>query len=237
MLGFCAAPAAFATGVDMNANTKSFLANPLLLVTAIAVILLAVLGIGLAKGWIPDSMTGTSTLSGNASATGSLSSPDQASLQQQAAATTPYNPQQPGQTAAQQQLAQTAPPPAAVPAQPYNAAPSPTDCLNCGTVESVHEYSVHRHPSGVGLVAGALVGGLIGHQFFRGAGNVVSTVGGAAGGAYVGNKVEENHPAGVRYTVRIHLDNGTTHVVRYAALPPFRQGDRVHYDHGHLEAA
>jgi outer membrane lipoprotein SlyB len=235
MHGFCAAPAAFATGVDMNAKAKSFLGNPLLLVTAIAVILLAVIGIGLAKGWIPDSTTGTWTLSGNASATGSLSSPDQASILQQAAATTPYNPQQPGQTVVQQQLAQAAP--AAVPVQPNNTAPPPTDCLNCGTVESVREYSTHHHTSGVGLVAGALVGGLIGHQFFRGTGNVVSTVGGAAGGAYVGNKVEENHHAGVHYAVKVRLDNGTMHVVRYADYPPFRQGDRVHYDHGHLEAA
>jgi outer membrane lipoprotein SlyB len=221
----------------MNTNAKSFISNPLLAVTAIAVILLTVLGVGLAKGWIADSTSNTSTLSGNVSATGSLSNPDQASLQQQAAAGTPYNPQQPGQPAPQQQLAQTAPPPAAVPAPAYNAAPPPTDCLNCGTVESVREYSVRHHSSGVGLVAGALVGGLIGHQFFRGTGNVVSTVGGAAGGAYVGNKMEENHHEGVRYAVRVHLDNGTTHVVRYAALPPFRQGDRVRYDRGRLEAA
>jgi outer membrane lipoprotein SlyB len=217
--------AAFARGVDMYTTARTFSRNPLVLVAAAAVIILAGLGIALAAGWIPNSMGQTGTLGGNASATGTLSSPDQASTQQPAA-NAPAEPQ-----GSSQQLAQTAPPPA-------NAgAPLQAYCANCGTVESVREYSVRHHPSGVGLVAGALVGGLIGHQFFRGTGNVVSTVGGAAGGAYVGNKMEENHHAGVRYSVKVRLEDGSTHVVRYAEVPPFRTGDRIRYDHGHLDAA
>jgi len=223
----------------MNTTAKGLSRNPLVLLAGVAVIVCAALGIALAKGWIPNSPGYSGMLSGNASATGTMSSPDRASTQQQQPADAssvpqPYSPQAVAQ-GTPQQFAQTAPAP--LPAQAYNSAPAQADCMNCGTVESVHEYGVRHHPTGVGLVAGALVGGLIGHQFFRGAGNVVSTVGGAAGGAYVGNKVEENHHAGVRYAVRVRLDNGTMHVVHYAALPPFRQGDRVHYDHGHLEAA
>jgi outer membrane lipoprotein SlyB len=219
----------------MGTNAKSFTGNSLPIVTALAIILLAVLGIGLAKGWNPGSSSETSTLSRQASASGSLSSPDQAGMQQPPTGNAAYFPQPPAPGTPPQQFAQTAPAPLPVPA--YITAPPPANCLNCGTVESVRELSVRHHSSGVGLVAGALVGGIIGHQFFRGAGNVVSTVGGAAGGAYVGNKVEENHREGVRYAVRVRLNDGTTHVVRYAALPPFRQGDRVRYDHGRLAAA
>ena len=58
--------------------------------------------------------------------------------------------------------------------------------------------------SGVGMVAGGVLGGVLGHQIGGGRGKTVATVAGAAGGAYVGNKVEQNK-------------NTKTHVVRRAS--------------------
>ncbi len=40
----------------------------------------------------------------------------------------------------------------------------------------------------VGTVAGGVLGGVVGNQFGRGGGKTLTTVGGAAGGAYLGNE-------------------------------------------------
>jgi surface antigen len=41
----------------------------------------------------------------------------------------------------------------------------------------------------VGTVAGAILGGALGHQIGRGSGNTAATIGGAALGAFLGNRV------------------------------------------------
>ena len=40
----------------------------------------------------------------------------------------------------------------------------------------------------VGLATGAVAGGVVGNQFGKGKGNTAATIGGAAGGAYLGQK-------------------------------------------------
>ena len=44
----------------------------------------------------------------------------------------------------------------------------------------------------LGTVAGALVGGVIGHQVGGGTGRDIATVAGAAGGGYAGNRIQKN---------------------------------------------
>jgi surface antigen len=44
----------------------------------------------------------------------------------------------------------------------------------------------------IGMAAGAVLGGVIGHQFGKGTGQTVATIGGAALGAVVGNRVGRN---------------------------------------------
>lgn len=43
-----------------------------------------------------------------------------------------------------------------------------------------------------GTVIGGVAGGVLGHQIGGGAGNTIATIVGAAGGAYVGNKVQDS---------------------------------------------
>jgi uncharacterized protein YcfJ len=43
-----------------------------------------------------------------------------------------------------------------------------------------------------GKVVGGVAGGVLGHQIGGGSGQTVATIAGAAGGAYVGNKVQKN---------------------------------------------
>src|SRR5205814_6826123 len=60
-----------------------------------------------------------------------------------------------------------------------------------GTVESVREVVEQKDPSGLGMVAGGLIGGGLGSLVGGGTGRTVATVVGALGGGYVGNQLEK----------------------------------------------
>lgn len=44
----------------------------------------------------------------------------------------------------------------------------------------------------LGTIAGALIGGVVGHQIGGGSGRDIATVAGAAGGGYAGNRIQKN---------------------------------------------
>ena len=100
-------------------------------------------------------------------------------------------------------------------------------CADCGKVQSIRYVEEKGKTSGVGAVAGGVVGGVIGHQFGSGRGNTVATVAGAAGGAYVGNKVEQNKNVKSHWSVAINMDGGKTRTFTYSSQPTVREGDRV----------
>lgn len=106
------------------------------------------------------------------------------------------------------------------------AAPAPA-CPDCGKVRSVNFVEEKGKTSGLGMVAGGVLGGVIGHQIGSGRGNTVATVAGAAGGAYVGNKVEQNRNTTGHWTVTINMDGGKTRTFTYSNQPAVREGDRV----------
>lgn len=98
-----------------------------------------------------------------------------------------------------------------------------------------------------GTVIGAVAGGLLGHMVGGGRGNTLTTVAGAAGGGYVGNRIEASHQQGqvtssvqrtcstvsnpggtiIGYDVR-YVYNGVTRTVRMDHDP----GDRVQVQEG-----
>jgi outer membrane lipoprotein SlyB len=91
-------------------------------------------------------------------------------------------------------------------------------CADCGTVEAVTAMKRAGHVNGVavgnttiglGTVAGGVIGGLLGHEVGGGNGKTAMTVLGAAGGAYAGNKVEENMKSVTVYDVRVRMDDGS----------------------------
>ena len=88
--------------------------------------------------------------------------------------------------------------PAAVPA-----------CSNCGLVESVEPFSTHAPTSGVGMIAGGVLGGLVGNQIGGGNGRAAATVIGAVGGGYVGHQVEKNARSGTAYRVSVRMRDGS----------------------------
>ena len=65
----------------------------------------------------------------------------------------------------------------------------------------------------------------------------MTTVAGAAGGAYAGNEVEKNARGSSAWNTTVRLDNGGTQVIRSAAAPAWRVGQRVKFNDGVLSAA
>lgn len=97
-------------------------------------------------------------------------------------------------------------------------APKPVVCADCGTVEAVtpierqgqvNGVAVGNTTVGVGTVAGGVIGGLLGNQVGGGSGKTAMTVLGAAGGAYAGNKIEQNMKKVTVYQVRVRMNDGS----------------------------
>ncbi len=102
-----------------------------------------------------------------------------------------------------------------------------------GTIQSV-DVVPRSQGIGLGTLAGAAVGGIIGNQMGGGTGRTVATAAGAAGGAYVGHEVEKRRNAGDIYKVTIKMDDGTTQSFAQEAAPEIKSGDRVKITNGVL---
>jgi outer membrane lipoprotein SlyB len=95
-----------------------------------------------------------------------------------------------------------------------------------GTVESVREVVEQKSASGLGMIAGGLIGGGLGSLVGGGTGRTVATVVGALGGGYVGNELEQKHTQ-VVYEVGVKFDDGSWVNLRQTAPTGLRIGDRV----------
>jgi outer membrane lipoprotein SlyB len=102
-------------------------------------------------------------------------------------------------------------------------------CADCGTVENVtavkrqgkvNGVAVGNTTIGLGTVAGGVLGGLLGHQVGGGNGKTAMAVLGAAGGAYAGNKIEQNMKTVTVYDVRVRMDDGTVRNMDISSAVP-----------------
>ena len=81
--------------------------------------------------------------------------------------------------------------------------------------------------SGGGAVAGAIIGGVLGHQIGSGRGNDAATVVGAVGGAVVGNEVERRRNDDEQYRVTVQFRDGREATFMQGSLDGIRVGDRI----------
>jgi outer membrane lipoprotein SlyB len=109
-------------------------------------------------------------------------------------------------------------------------------CHDCGRVESVHPVQSQASPSGVGVVGGAVVGGLLGNQVGGGTGRTLATIAGAVGGGYAGNEVEKRTRTATTYQVRVRMEDGQVRNFPFNSQPNWRQGDRVRVVDGYLQS-
>ncbi len=106
---------------------------------------------------------------------------------------------------------------------------------DCGKAVSVHEEKREGKASAVGLVGGAVVGGLLGNQVGKGKGNTLATVAGAAGGAYAGREVEKKATEKKVQVVTVKMDDGKTRKFEYENASQFADGDRVQLSNNKLQ--
>ena len=105
--------------------------------------------------------------------------------------------------------------------------PALAACDDCGTVSDVRTVKVKGEGTGVGAVAGGVLGAVVGHQIGGGRGKDVATIAGAAGGAYAGHQVEKNVRSKTQYQVVVTLDNGTSRTFTYGTATAYKVGDKV----------
>lgn len=125
--------------------------------------------------------------------------------------------------------------PATVATAPVAAAPAKAVCASCGTVEAVTPITREGKGSGVGIVAGGVLGAVVGNQIGSGNGRTAATVLGAAGGGWAGNKVEKNIKKDTIYAVRVRMQDGSVTNKELATAPVV--GAPVTVDGGSLRAS
>ncbi|HEY7241461.1 MAG TPA: glycine zipper 2TM domain-containing protein [Burkholderiales bacterium] len=116
--------------------------------------------------------------------------------------------------------------------------PPPTtkkECVECGTVVSVRLVEQKGEGTGLGAVVGGVAGAVVGHEIAHG--RDVGTVVGAAGGAFAGHEIERQARTTKHYEVRVQMSNGESRIVRFAAPPAWRRGDKVRLQDGKLVSA
>ena len=106
-----------------------------------------------------------------------------------------------------------------------------SDSVYVGTVDRIEVINRGAPNNVAGMVIGGVVGGLLGNQVGHGTGRTVATVAGAAGGAYVGNQIEQRQRAPHEsFRVSVRMENGTYQTITQDNITDLRTGDRVRVD-------
>ena len=212
--------------------------HPLVGAAAASVLLVSLLGAAAITGILPTSHSSVSPANNPASnpSVSSLANPT---------ATNSSNPQAVSQLAAAPVSTMT-PAPAPAPRQVHSkhhsevkqhsaAVKVQSTCANCGTVVAVNTIA-HAAPqtSGVGVVAGALLGGVLGNQVGGGNGRKIATVAGAIGGGFAGNEVEKRTRTSNTYEVKVRMEDGSTRSFSHNSEPGWHSGDKVRVENGQL---
>jgi outer membrane lipoprotein SlyB len=245
----------------METNKTSNRIHPLIAAAAVSVMLVSLVGVAAITGVIPtshSSATATAVPAPTVSAT-PITAPAPANAPVAVAASAPA-PSVDAKIAAdkvvnpQPKRAAAAPAPAPAPksyasretrttqpqprtyqyAEPAVVAQAPRICNNCGRVESVQAIQQQAQPSGLGVVAGAVLGGVLGNQVGGGNGKKLATVAGAVGGGFAGNEIERRTRSTTAYEVRVRMDNGTVRTFPYNNQPNWNIGDRIKVIDGYL---
>jgi outer membrane lipoprotein SlyB len=101
-----------------------------------------------------------------------------------------------------------------------------TVCADCGVVESVRSVTRKGHGTGLGAVAGGVVGAAVGNQVGKGNGRSAMTVLGAVGGGFAGNEIEKRSRSVTVHEVRVRMDDGTLRTIEQSQ-PDAHAGERV----------
>jgi outer membrane lipoprotein SlyB len=107
-------------------------------------------------------------------------------------------------------------------------------CHDCVTVNDVHSVKRKGEGGATGVIGGAVVGGLLGHQIGGGTGKTLATVGGAAAGAYAGNEVQKRVTSKTVWVTKVKMKDGSFRAFEQEARPAWKAGQQVHLKDGVL---
>ena len=96
-----------------------------------------------------------------------------------------------------------------------------------GTVVYVRPVQIEGTKSGLGTIAGGILGAALGSTIGGGSGRVVATAAGGVGGAIAGSAAEEGVTRQNGLEITVELDNGEVLAIVQAADVYFDVGDRV----------
>ena len=99
--------------------------------------------------------------------------------------------------------------------------------VRMATVESVRKVMIQRDSKGIGVIGGAVVGGLAGSSAGGGRGQDIATVLGAIGGMVAGQAIENQSNQREGLEVIVKYDSGETRVIVQEADVDVKAGDRV----------
>ena len=105
--------------------------------------------------------------------------------------------------------------------------PAKAICSECGVIQSTRVITQQGDGGAVGIVGGAVVGGLLGNQVGDGKGKKIATAAGAVGGAIVGNEIEKRVDTTKRYETVVRFNDGTTRAFTTTNPTAWRIGDKV----------
>jgi len=97
-------------------------------------------------------------------------------------------------------------------------------CADCGVIESTRVVDTPGDTSVLGVIGGAVVGGVLGHQVGGGRGKDLATAAGAVGGAVAGNEIEKRVRSSSATRPR---SDSTTARPAYSARLVCRSGERA----------
>ncbi len=222
-------------------STQSFVKmHPLVAAAAASVIVVSLVGTAAIMDWLPGSK-GKETPEASASMPATPEATQAAAAEATKSAVEPTrkaqtSPSPRPKSTPRAEAPQAAPSPASTSKPLPPVAQAAAVCESCGKVEGVRTVEVAAKPSGVGVVAGAVVGGLLGNQVGGGTGKTLATVAGAVGGGYAGNEIEKRTRKGTSWEVDVKMENGEKKSFRYDTQPSWRAGDRVKVVDGTLAA-
>ncbi|MFT6589341.1 MAG: outer membrane lipoprotein SlyB [Rhodoferax sp.] len=114
------------------------------------------------------------------------------------------------------------------PASTPSNQPTQPGCTHCGTVISVTALQREVTGSGVGTVAGGVLGAMVGNQVGGGTGKTLATILGAVGGGYAGNTVEKRMNQVTSYRINVRMEDGSIRTLEQAT--PASVGEEVVVD-------
>jgi outer membrane lipoprotein SlyB len=103
-------------------------------------------------------------------------------------------------------------------------------CDNCGIVTEVRSEKRKGKGGALGIIGGAVGGGLLGSQIGKGDGKTVATVGGAVGGAVVGNEIQKRMTRKTIHITSIQLKDGSIRTYESETAPTWAVGNSVKLD-------